>query len=243
MPDPTEDTSVFDTQGAILFRFLPVWILGLFSDLWFNADLFYRATQPLAAIDGASPPRKNILLDYSTSIPILITIKAALNGHWRVALFSLHSLRGNIPPVIAARIFSSNLSASGYRLTIQPANFWFCFAVLVIYLFTIPLVRPTPAYRLPRVVVNISDLLSYCYASRILGNEILGRPIFSVQERIDEKLHLESKVHLAKQNYRFGFYLGKDGNRHIGFDVTERQNFLGYIELVDNVEPGKATFS
>ncbi len=75
---------------------------------------------------------------------------------------------------------------------------------------------------MPRNVVG--DVLSYCYASRILDD--LGpnkKPIFSAQDIGDERVYLESRIYLAKKQYQLGMYLGKDGKRHFGFDVALRE--------------------
>ena len=114
--------------------------------------------------------------------------------------------------------------------------------IILFFYGTLPVVRPTAAYRLPHQMLNIADLLSCCYASRALEDQTLNKPIFSVQGPTDARIHLVSQIHLARREYQFGFYVGKDGHTHLGFDVAERQNSLGSIDLVHKVDPGRALY-
>jgi hypothetical protein len=55
------------------------------------------------------------------------------------------------------------------------------------------------------------DLALLCYDS-----ELPCLPEFEVQHETDREEHLKAKVVLAKRDYQFGLYLGKDGRRHLG---------------------------
>ena len=192
-------------------------------------------------MDDAAPASSNNLLDYPSCTPIAIIIKALGNGHWRVAVSSLFSVLGRIPPVLAIRIFE-NANDGDFLVRIKPANFWTTFTFLMIFFVCLPLARPTAAFRLPRPIHSLSDLLCFCYASRMFDDKILDKPAFSVQDPTDERVHLESRIRLAKQKYQFGLYLGKDGRRHLGFDVAERQISSGQLVSVDKLDPGRALY-
>lgn len=127
-------------------------------------------------------------------------------------------------------------------MRLRPVNFWATFSILVIYSICIIFARPSTAYRLPRCVWDIADLALFCYNSRILDDKLLGAPIFSAQHPTDTRIHMESRIHLAKQEYLFGMYLGSDGRRHMGFDVTERQMSSGQVVSVITFDPGKALY-
>lgn len=234
----------YNSKEAFLFQFLPVNLMGFwFSFLWNNVDHFYWYNQPFAGMDNAAPAASTILLDYPSSMPILITCKAIANKQWRVALFSLLSLAASVPPIIASGIFVGIPDATGFTEHIQPVNFWASFSILGLYLLCTALARPTKAYRLPRNgIYTIGDLIQWCYASRIFDEELHGRPIFHVQGAKDERIQLLSRIHLAKRNYQFGLYLGIDGRRHLGFDIAERKNALGRLEYVDRIEAGPALY-
>jgi hypothetical protein len=224
--------AIDNVSESFTYRFLPVYLMSLFSSLWIGADWYYRMIQPYASMHEAAPATSNLLLDYPSSAPGFVTWKALMNGHWRVALFSALSLSSTAPPIIATGVFTSTPTPTGYIVSIEPINFWASFVILILYIFFLILLRPTPAYRLPRVVESISDVLSYCYSSRILDDVSPdGKPVFSAQDVGDSKLQLDSRIHLAKKKYVFGLYLGKDGKWHMGFDIDER---------VTRYDPGRA---
>ena len=233
---------VFDSSESFLFRFLPVYLMGMFTILWNNADRYYRYMQPFAGMSVPSPATENLLLDYPTYMPIAITFKAATKGHWRVALCSLLALTGTIPPIIASGIFVGSTDATGVIVRLNPLNFWATFSILIIFCLCIGYARPTTAYRLPRCVWNIANLTLFCNQSRLLDDEILGKPVFSANDPSEERIHMESRIHLAKQKYVFGWYPGKDGKRHLGIDVAERQGPLGQVESVEIVRPGRGLY-
>ncbi len=235
--------STYNFGTGFLFRFLPSEVFVLFGILWLNADIFYRNTEPFAGMIKAMPATSNLLLDYPSALPIAITFKALSNHHWRVAIFSVCSLLATAPPIVAGGIFISTPTQTGYAITIQKVNFWFCYTVLILYLVTIPFARPTPAYRLPRSISSFADILIYCYASRILEDSVLGEPVFSAQDKTDRRIHLESKIYLAKRNYQFGVYMDEDGKEHFGFDVAEREGLFGQESQVRSVDPGRAIYT
>ena len=229
---------VFNPGETILFRMFPVFLMNFFGILWSNADHYYRYMQPFAGMSIPAPATENILLDYATAMPIGITIKAATRGHWRVALFSLLSLASTIPPIIVSGVFVGSIDTTGVVVRLNPLNFWATFSILLIYCLSIGYARPTTAYRLPSCVWNIANLTLFCYQSQIFDDEILEKPVFSANDPLEERIHLQSRIHLAKQKYVFGLYMGKDGKRHLGFDVAERHGPLGQVESVEVFRPG-----
>jgi hypothetical protein len=96
---------------------------------------------------------------------------------------------------------------------------------MIFYVFCLVVVRPPPKYRLPRRIISINEVFSYCYQSRLLDDiGVDGKPVFSAQDIGEGREHLEARIHLAKKEYQFGLYLGKDGRRHMGFDVASRDD-------------------
>jgi hypothetical protein len=220
------------------YRFLPVFFMTLFNALWLRADMFYRWTEPFSRMDRGSDAKNSILLDYTSCPPIIVTYKALTNLHWRVAMFSTLALISTAPPIIATGVFISTPTTYGYSISIEPINFWACFSFLIFYFICLGIVRPPPSYRLPRSVRTIADILSYCYASKLLddlGPD--GTPVFAPQAKDDERCHMKYRICLMKKKYQFGLYLGKDGKRHIGFDVKERDEGQQVVEVI-KFDPG-----
>ncbi|KAF8860283.1 hypothetical protein BDZ45DRAFT_316576 [Acephala macrosclerotiorum] len=222
------------------YRFLPVFCMTLGSALWIRADLFYRWTEPFARMNGMSDASANIFLDYPSVPPVVITVRAIMNGHWRVGAFSALALISTAPPIIATGVFISTPTPNGYTIAIEPINFWTCFVLLNTYLIFLFIVRPPPNYRLPRSIRSIADVLTYCYASKLLDDKGPdGKPVFSAQDFDDERVHMKSRIRLTKKKYQFGLYLGNDGKRHLGFDVAVRDGEDGRPVEVTKFDPGR----
>jgi hypothetical protein len=73
-----------------------------------------------------------------------------------------------------------------------------------------------------------------------------GKPVFSAQAADEDRIHLESRIHLAKNKYEFGLYLGKDNVRHMGFDVAFRNDAGVAVKddasgqhVVTKIDPGR----
>jgi hypothetical protein len=212
-------------QEGFRYRFLPVLLMYSFSHIWWSADLYYRATQPYASVNEAAPATKNLLLDHSSNHPVLVIIKAVKNHHWRVALYSALSLASSAPVMVANGIFTVTSTGTHLIVSNQEVSFWVSFCIIIVYIFCLIGVRPPPKYRLPRRITSINDVFSYCYQSRLLDDiGVDGKPVFSAQDIGEGKDHLEARIHLAKKEYQFGLYLGRDGRRHMGFDVSSRDN-------------------
>jgi hypothetical protein len=206
-------------------QFLVVFIMSWFSIFFSEVDHFHRVTQPFIGMSKPNPPQDNLLLEYPLEMQGVVSIKAMLNGHWKVAGFSALSLLSNSGPVFATGLFTRQDMKDTSKILITPSEFWAGFAFLVSYTVAILFARPTLYRRLPRRIRSPIDMYTYCYASRILDDLCDEKPIFEVCDPTDEKIHLVSRLHLDKAKYLFGIYLGKDGRRHIGFDKDQRQKF------------------
>jgi hypothetical protein len=214
--------------------FLPSFVLVIFGVLWINVDNFYRTVQPLAAMHEAAPASQTILLDYLQCPSVIALFKAALAAHWRVAWFALLAMSANIGPIVAGGIFSTKSNERGpeFTVSVSTRNLWVTLFLLAIYLSSLPYALPRPQHLLPRQNNTMADMISYCYESRLVDH-----PMFSVQQPDDNEIHLASKVHLEKQLYMFGLYLGKDGRRHFGIDIAgdvykcDPGRWFGFFEL------------
>jgi len=198
---------------GLVFSFLPALLFMFFSTAFFAADIRYRTCQ---ALQGLSEPRlaeENLLLDYVSPNPVTVIFKAISNRHFYVAWHAFLALTSTFSVIVAGRIFNILREPNGQiRMIIVPANFHAAFAILCIYIISLPFVRPPANYRTPRLDwMSILDTASFVYDSPVLDSEE-----FNVQDSTDEEKHLRAKVLLAKQKYCFGMYLGRDGRRHMG---------------------------
>ncbi|KAF2147404.1 uncharacterized protein K452DRAFT_354802 [Aplosporella prunicola CBS 121167] len=226
-----------------LFYFLPTISLSVWNLAWLRAAYFYRHVQPIACMDGSKPPQETVLLDY-LSISLSEAIYTAItNRHFRVAISSLLAMVGTIIQILPGKVFF-NVSWRGHRdkveyiASIVPSYLYGCLAITIVYIILLGFLRPTPQYRTPRACYNIVDLVSYCYNSKMLDD-----PEFDTQDPTDEEIHFKSKIHLAKRKYQIGMYLGKDGHRHLGFDIVpQKTDDPTHRVKVDKFYPGKAIY-
>jgi Protein of unknown function (DUF3433) len=207
------------SQGTatFLFRGLPTFLSQMYSGfLWYSADLFFRMSQPFDGMyKEAKPASENILLGYQSDLPVVVSIKAAMNSHWRVAHLSALSLLANLLPVLIAAAFTVTPGTENVTIRTSIEVFYAVFAFLCLYLISIPFAWTPRRRRLPRIITTIADVITFCYAS-----ELMTDPIFDLQRKEDTREHMECKIFLAEHKYLFGKYLGTDGKRHLGFSIS-----------------------
>lgn len=207
-------------------------LLTIFGVVYAPADLFYRRMQPFAGMALPKLADENILLDYIGPNGAEVLLNSLKNGHWRVACFSIVVKYHQFTPIFASKAFIFVREGNVTKVKGVPSWFYVCMATLVLNLFLIMYARPPWSYRMPRYIQSIVDMISFCAESLVVDG-----PEFNIQDPTDEEIHFLSRIHLAKNYYLFGIYHGKDGQRHLGFDVAERQ--VGDRVLrVDMVDPG-----
>ncbi|KAI9770740.1 MAG: hypothetical protein M1840_002990 [Geoglossum simile] len=221
------------SQGTatFLFRGLPTFLSQVYTAfLWYSADRFCRMSQ---AFDGmykeAQPASENILLGYQSDLPFVVSIKAAMNSHWRIAHLSAMSLLANILPVLVGAVFTVTPGTENITIRTSIIVFYAVFAFLCLYFISIPIAWPPRRRRLPRTIYTIADIISFCYAS-----ELVMDPAFDLQRKEDTREHMECKLFLEEHKYLFGKYLGTDGKRHLGFSISKKVEGEGQsVEWID----------
>ena len=209
--------------GVFIFRGLLTSFSGLFVWFWWSVDLFYRATQPFVGMDEGNPQpaSENILLDYLCSPPIIVSINAAMNGHLRVAYFSFLSLASNLFPVLVGGLFVIDSSTGGSILIMSVQSYYAICAFIFVYCISIPITFPTRKRMLPRNILSLGDLASFCYDSKLLtGDEY--ESAFALNLPTDTRRHMECRLFLMEKKYEFFTYRTDTGWR-IGFDVARNR--------------------
>ena len=206
--------------GIIIFRVLLTSGAGLFDGFWSDADLFYRASQPFASMYEENPQSasENILLDYLCSPPIIVSINAAMNSHFKVAYFSCLLLASNLFPVLVGDLFVVEPSTDGIVLLASVRSYWATFAFILVYCISIPLTIPTRKRMLPRSILSLGDLVSFCYDSKLLTSPEF-ESAFTLNLPTDTKKHMECRLFLMEKEYEFFTYRADSGWR-FGFDVA-----------------------
>lgn len=183
---------------------------------------------------------ETILVDYTTLPPLVVTQAAFARGHHRVAWTSLMAVLQRALPIMTAAsttVIPENDESS--TLYASKPLFICITAYLSLYCIFIPLEafgwNSFSSYgnrHLPRNYSSIADLISWCYASKILRSHDSG--YLDVDMRAKNKTEEEYvKAQLITKldgddvmQYAFGLYSSSqhEGVKCIGFDVASNVN-------------------
>jgi len=187
------------------------------------------ATEPEPATAAES-----ILLAYITVSPLQVPLTAWDKGHYKVCIYSTLSTLSPIFP-----IFVGGLLTVTPDETYDRVNFSFSLSAyigimvsLVLYSILLPAAMPGAYRLLPRQLYSLADLMAMCHESRFMASPHLD---ITDPERTPSKEHMEARILLTDDRFLFGVYHGRDGHRHIGFDVAqEREPDFGALKNVRN---------
>ena len=116
LPSANSETASFSSfsPANFLYSFLPAFLATLLPLFWSPIDTAFRYLQPFAALSSRSgtDAESSFLLSYPAEMPILVSIHAAMSGHFRVAWFSLLSTFSWAIPILAGGIFTAQFVLS-----------------------------------------------------------------------------------------------------------------------------------
>jgi hypothetical protein len=166
---------------------------------------------------------ESILLAYITVSPLQVPLTAWDKGHVKVFIYStLNTLSPLFP------IFVGGLLTVTPNKSYDQVNFSFSLSAYIgimvsLALFSILLPAAIPgAYRLlPRQLYSLADLMCMCHESRFMASPHLD---ITHRQLTPTKDHMEARLLLTEDRFLFGAYRGRDGLRHIGFDVIEERD-------------------
>lgn len=220
---PTAPDNDGFSSSNFLFSFLPALLATFLSLAYQPIDVYFRAIQPFASLSdpsGASA-KESLLLSYPARPPILVSIDAVLNRHYKVAFISFVALTSFTLPILAGGVFVALSfpgpgSTSQIRIVAFMPAFYALIAFLVVYTFSFLVIWPTRRRCLPHGVYTLADLLSFVYQSQLLTDSVF-RDVKSKQE-LTKRFHEGGHV----KRYAFGTFVGRDGNEHLGIDKMHR---------------------
>jgi hypothetical protein len=180
---------------------------------------------------------ESILLAYITLSPFQVPLTAWDKGHYKVCIYSTLSTLSPLFP-----IFVGGLLTVTPNETYDRVNFSFSLSAyigivvsLVLYSFLLPMAMPGAYRLLPRQLYSLADLMVMCHESKFMASPHLD---ITDPDRTPSKEHMEARILLTDDRFLFGLYQGRDGHRHIGFDVAqEREPDFGRLkDIGDSVE-------
>ena len=232
LPSPT--TAGGFSPADFLYSFVPS-LLGMILFLvWQPIDIYFRVIQPFASLASrhGSLAEQSLLLDYSACLPLEVTFRAMVNGHYKVAWISFVSAMSITLPILAGGVFTTQFVPSSQEvLTVASMPGYGALVVfIVIYVLSLLLIFPRKKRYLPHDISTLGELVSFFYQSPLLAEAAFKDPKNKVDlvtklmgTPVDEKM---------SPRYAFGIYLGQDGKEHLGIDRWERP---GYGEMLVDI--------
>ncbi|ODA83260.1 hypothetical protein RJ55_01772 [Drechmeria coniospora] len=155
-----------------VYSFVPA-CLGMILFMLFQIfDQSLRIVQPwgdMVQADGAIA-RRSILVDYAACLPLQVTWRALVNGHWRVAVTSLMALLFIFIPVLAGGLFTA-LTTPDAQVRMFPSMpvFGVLLAFLFLYVACLCLLMPRRSqFMLPHAATSAAAIISLCSADDLI---------------------------------------------------------------------------
>lgn len=222
LPAPT--TSEGFSPANFLYSFIPSLIGLILFLLWQPIDIYFRALQPFANLSHTrgTTVENSLLLDYTACLPLEITVKAALAGHYKVAYISFISLLAAAIPVLAGGVFTAQffVATQDVRMAATLSAYVALVFFVVVYAISFLVIWPTHKRRLPHDISTLGQLMSFVYQSPLLGDAAFHQP----QSKIDLVTRLLGAPagEKARPRYAFGVFVGMDEKEHLGIDRLQR---------------------
>ncbi|THW22919.1 hypothetical protein D6D24_00887 [Aureobasidium pullulans] len=181
LPDLPETVNRLGFSSSnFLYSFVPA-LLGLLCLLvWQPIDLAFRRLQPYASMSSAGGclAEKSLLLSYPADAPFVVTLKAAVNGHVRVAMISIVTILAALLPVLAGGVFWNQFYVAEQRIRVsaQMSAFYPLTVFVVLYALAYTLVFAGHKRALPNRGITLADNISLLHQSRLLNDAAFQAP-------------------------------------------------------------------
>jgi hypothetical protein len=222
LPAPT--TSLAFSPANFLYSFLPA-LLGMILFLvWQPFDIYFRALEPFAQLAGpfGATAEQSLLLSYTASPPVAVTMRAALAGHYKVAWISFVSLISIVIPILAGGVFTAqfNVPAQSIREIATMPAYYALVVFLIIYVLSFLVLWPGSKRFLPHDIRTIVEIVDYVYMSPVTTDTAFRDP----RTKIDLQTRLCSVAPGEREvaRYMFGPFVGRDGMERLGIERTHR---------------------
>ncbi|KAL8758890.1 MAG: hypothetical protein Q9184_003785 [Pyrenodesmia sp. 2 TL-2023] len=223
LPSPTNSQGF--SPADFLYSFIPSLIGMILFLLWQPIDMYFRALEPFAQLGGStrgSPAVESLLIDYTACLPIEVTIKALLAGHYKVSWISFISLLSATLPVLSGGVFTAQyfIPTQEVRVAAAMSGYYALVVFVVIYSLSFLIIWPTKKRRLPHDIRTLGQILSFVYESYLLDDAAFWQP----RSKVDLVTRLLGRLtgDSGSSRYAFGVYMGRDGREHLGIDRLHR---------------------
>jgi hypothetical protein len=203
---------VYNNAANVIIDKTPWIITGisiLIKSVWELLEKELRMLEPFWMLFQRNAKSGVLTLDYSATIPGWIVIKALLNEHWLLAWVTTVTLMIEVLTVVLGSLDTQGGEESHLS---SRMSFGLAIAILVFVLITGYVVLHLRRHPfLPRQPGTISSVLAFIHQSRMLMD-------FEGTEQ-QSTLQRRGKLKRLGKRYGFGWYLGRDGKRHLGIDA------------------------
>jgi len=168
------------SSANFFYSFIPCLLGFLLYLLWLPLDFAHRRLAPFTAmsVPHGATAGKSLLLDYTYSLPLSVSIKAAANDHWKVALLSSLSLINAAIPVLAGGVFWPQWypGTLEVRIAAQPAGLYALCFFLALYTLSFFLLLPgRKTNSLPHNARCLAEIISWLYMSPVICDRQFAR--------------------------------------------------------------------
>ena len=205
---------------ALIFRSLPTYAAGLFINSIIPAlDLNMRFMQPFVSMfEEPGKASETVLLAYITLSPLQVPLTAYDHGHYKVSWFSTLNTLSPLFPIFVGGLFTVSAVGDQVKLNFSLTAYIGILVSLALYSVSLPVGFPRPHRLLPRQFYSLADLMAMCHESRFLSSPHLN---IASRRITPTKAYMEARILLSRAEFLFGIYTGRDGRKHLGFDVAK----------------------
>jgi len=207
-------------------------LLGIIiKTVWTVLDKDLRTLEPFWQLHKGNAPPETLTLDYTGTLPLVITIKAVRNGHWLLALITFNSFLIEIFTVTMGSFINKTATQEETPKSIN-VSFTLSNVIcvsLIISAITAYILRREPF--LPRQPGTISSVLAFIHQSKMITD-------FEKME-YDKTHEREHKLKALGKTYSFGWFSGRDKKIHLGIDQTPiRGRYQWGVNFKDGILEG-----
>lgn len=218
---PAAASSSGFSPADFLYSFLPSFLGMLLFLLFQPIDLAFRALEPYAHLANANgaTAEQSLLLDYPSSFPIAVTIKATLAGHVKVAWLSLMATISITLPILGGGVFTAQFfpATQDVRIAASMPGYDALVFFVLLYALSFLIIWPGRKRHLPHDFRTLGQVMGFVYCSRLLQDSLFR----DIQSKTDLATRLLAGQRIQgdeKAKYAFGLYDGWDGKRRLGID-------------------------
>lgn len=221
-----------------LLLYLPLALFfGAFNLNFVSADLYHRTMAPVSKMSGrlkeedatrispfnapnpikGATARDSVLLDYLLPDPVSCVAKAVMEGEYRIAVGVVMASVSNTLYLLLAQLFHfDDRPGRGYSVRLNLGVFYGLYAILVVYLVSIWILRPRGPIRTCRPLYTLMDMAILVHQSPILlCPEFYCEPLLGLEEA-----QFQAQILIADRVYSYGVYGGMDGIEYVGVTVN-----------------------